>query len=487
MSDSSKQRIHPSVLKVLSDINNAEVPVSQRARQSFRSLDRSLKSFLKSSNLPGLEYRLRLAGYNALSDLLDADIEMLCAHGFTPIMARRLLRALEEYVIGSLNQSEEDFPLPFQLVRKGQKINSDPTEKMKAMPTYGKQNVKRQRFIVSPKMAKKRSSSKGNKMKNPNPKQPVSYVRLMSEDSLPSEPIFPNVLPGNFGISEEAGGRDSRESGEELAVSEDLRGSEDELAVNTEPNTALRGSGDELAGGDEATAAASGHSEDEAVALPSETTSQNTTTTTTTTTTGDLSSLETRAGGDRSPLPGSPGLPGRGRGRENWRRSVPVFQEFFMPDEIDTGERWTSSDEMGRRLKRCSSVPADFRFHSSADAGMATSPSPAAVHQPWCMLVRSYSCPASLAVPPSQIESTLIKLSTSQELPVIESSLRLLCSLAKGLEVNRKEVRESGGLEVAVDLLVTLCTHPRVVSSCFKLIKFLTREGMYRHMYPRQS
>ncbi len=402
-------------------ITQSDARLPQRTRQSFKSLDRGLKAFLRSSNLPGLEYRLKLAGYNSLSDLLGTEVDILCAHGFTPLMARRLLGALDEYLMRQFDRVDRDeaIRLPFELVRKGQKINSDPTEKMKALPTFGKQNVKRQRFVELPKMAKKRASSaKGTKVMA-NQKRPISYVRLMSQEHLPNEPIFPNdVIQEVVETEEEVIGPEA--SNEVFFAAAAIEGVEPE---GVEPVPSLGVEVEEVTSG------------------------------------------PGLAHANVDPLPvGSVGMGGA------YRHSVPTFQEFFMPDDFDFGEPW-ASPEVGRRANRRSSVPADYRFHGSSSTA-----APPPLHT-WCTLMRSYSCPSSLAVPPSQIESTITQLCTSQELPVLVASLSSLCSLVAGSGPLREEAREKRGLEVAVDLLISLCTIPRIVELCFKLIKCLTREG----------
>jgi len=57
-----------------------------------------MKVFLRASNLPGLEYRLKLAGYRSLGDLLNTDRETLMSKGFTGIMAQQLMNAVAEYI-----------------------------------------------------------------------------------------------------------------------------------------------------------------------------------------------------------------------------------------------------------------------------------------------------------------------------------------------------------------------------------------------------
>ena len=429
-------RFIPAILRVFTN-SQANERLPARTKQSFKSLDRGLKAFLRSSNLPGLEYRLRLAGYNSLSDLLDADVDALCAHGFTPLMARRLLRALDDYIVRQLDRND-GVQIPFQLVRKGQKIKSDPTEKMKAMPTFGKRNIKRQR---SQEMSKKRvNTPKGGKAIAP--KRPISYVRLMSQDNLPSEPIFQHdVFSGvsngdTEGGAVEEGGVRGVEEGSTIGGTERGEGTE-EGGGRTEEEEEGRGVDE---GGVFLTTAAEGVSA--------------------------AAESDVRAREDVDPLPVRDGVPISAR-TVRFRHSVPVFQEFFVGDALDTGEHWLSADEMGKRARRCNSVPADFRFHNSNSTPLRS----------WCMLVRSYSCPSSLATPPSQIESTLTELCTSQELPVIVTTLESLASVVQHSEAQRREVREKGGTEVLVDLLITLCTHPRVVDSGFKLLKYLTRGG----------
>ena len=151
------------------------------SKRPFSSLDRNLKVFLRASNLPGLEYRLRLARYHTLSDLLDTSVEELCARGFTMVMARRLLNALGEYIQRHLDE-DEGANLPFRLVRRGQKILVGPSEQMKALPTYGKQNVKRQKLADDKRSKPNKLAVRGVKSKTSG--RTPSRIRLMSEETL---------------------------------------------------------------------------------------------------------------------------------------------------------------------------------------------------------------------------------------------------------------------------------------------------------------
>ena len=154
-------------------------------RKYLLSLDRNMKSFLRASNLPGLEYRLKLAGYHMFDDLLCTDRETLEARGFTGIMAQRLMNAVSEYVSRQVHRSDEE-RLPFRLVRRGQRLQTEPSESMKDNPNYRKQNVKRQKYADDP--AKRtlnvlqRDMPPATKLTSPTP--PHVQLRLMSEDDL---------------------------------------------------------------------------------------------------------------------------------------------------------------------------------------------------------------------------------------------------------------------------------------------------------------
>ena len=153
-------------------------PSQQVVRQtggvvSIKTLDRSLKSFLRTSNLSGLDYRLKIAGYNTFNDLLEADAHTLVRKGFTGLMARRLIGAVEEYL------RKQGRPMqPYQVVRRGAQIKEEPSEGVKALPTFGKRNVKR-KVSEEPKL----------------PQRISHEVHLMSEDALhSSQVIFPHVV-----------------------------------------------------------------------------------------------------------------------------------------------------------------------------------------------------------------------------------------------------------------------------------------------------
>ena len=154
----------------------------------LQSLDFSLKHFLRASNLPGLEYRLRLAGFYTVTDLLGTDVSELVSSGFTALMARRLLLALDEYVCKQLERRGA-LPLPFQLVRPGGKISSEPTDKMKAVPTFGKRNVKRASL---PEGSRKQTSGSAGSFGQSSGRS-MAVIRLMEEE-LPPAVHFPHSL-----------------------------------------------------------------------------------------------------------------------------------------------------------------------------------------------------------------------------------------------------------------------------------------------------
>ena len=137
--DAPDSLIPPSRLRGLGVVGGGG---GARRQKYLLSLDRSMKVFLRASNLPGLEYRLRLAGYHTFNDLLSTDRETLEARGFTGIMARRLMNAVSEYIRKEVYRTEEE-RLPFRLVRRGKRLQKEPSESMKENPNYRKQNLKR--------------------------------------------------------------------------------------------------------------------------------------------------------------------------------------------------------------------------------------------------------------------------------------------------------------------------------------------------------
>ena len=159
-------------------------------KSSYQSLDKSLKMFLRANNLSGLEYRLCLAGYYSLGDLLSANVELLCAEGITCLMARRLLNAVDDHIHRRV-ELEEGANQPFKLVRKGQKIPSEPSKQMMALPTYRVPNKKRKRSVDDGRseMSKAGAANSGSKSGIS-----VSKIRLMSADILKQQHFVVSTL-----------------------------------------------------------------------------------------------------------------------------------------------------------------------------------------------------------------------------------------------------------------------------------------------------
>lgn len=147
------------------------------------SLDRSMKVFLRTSNLPGLEYRLKLAGYRTFRDLLNTDRETLEAKGFTGIMAQQLMNAVLEYVQRQVYRSEEE-RLPFRLVRKGQRLQTEPSESMKGNPNYQKRNFKRHKSVEDQAKGSHNIGRVAHRDISKSSRQAPSQVRLMTKDDL---------------------------------------------------------------------------------------------------------------------------------------------------------------------------------------------------------------------------------------------------------------------------------------------------------------
>jgi hypothetical protein len=459
--------IHPSVARVLERTEEQALPL--RKRRDFQSLDRSLKSFLRASNLPGLEYRLKLAGYQRLDDLLDTDAEKLVSDGFTRLMAKRLMTALDNYIQRHLDITDGQ-PSPFQLVRRGhlgQRIKSDPSEEMKALPNYGKRNVKRQSSseTVLLRSGKKRSAPK---------QKHTSVVRLMSEDQMPSEPIFPNVIDvrdsvfvGEEGESQGSGGGSERSSMTSSSTNitsssssglveigrvveiHSSRGGDEENApsiipvVNTTRSSAMF---EEFFLDDVDTVAPSAPSQS-AAATPSDT------------------------------------EPSQRQETEN-RELLPQTRPTSLPDH--------GRDSVGYELRPSASVPAGLWLSGPMESASPQYPEHTYIR------VRAYSCPPSIASMVTPLEAILLVLTSAQDVDSIIVALKQLISQirAQGEEgdgvqrpdvANRDDVEgdgdsvrlvEAGVIAAALmDILQETVSSQRVVELCCKVLRLLTKEG----------
>ena len=114
--------------------SSASLPGSLADRKPA-NLGHGLKSFLRDSNLSGLEYRLRLAGYYTMEDLLKTNEDRLKASGLTPLMTSRLIKALTDY-----HRNKPRSAAPLKPVRQGANIRQIPPQEALAIR---KRNVKR--------------------------------------------------------------------------------------------------------------------------------------------------------------------------------------------------------------------------------------------------------------------------------------------------------------------------------------------------------
>jgi hypothetical protein len=107
------------------------------------TLDRTLKGFLHYSNLKGLEYRLRIAGVYTLEDLAYTDEIKLSQHGgFTRLMARRLLMALDDYLESDGDIVETSITQTSHTSAKRRSLYRASTL-LRSQKNYGRMNVKR--------------------------------------------------------------------------------------------------------------------------------------------------------------------------------------------------------------------------------------------------------------------------------------------------------------------------------------------------------
>ena len=78
-----------------------------------------------------------MLGVYTLEDLIVSDESILCRHGFTLLMARRLYNALDEYIM-------EPELTPFELLHQNQQPQTNPSTLLRSRENYGKRNIKRQ-------------------------------------------------------------------------------------------------------------------------------------------------------------------------------------------------------------------------------------------------------------------------------------------------------------------------------------------------------
>ena len=442
---------HPSVACVLERAEDQVLPL--RKRRDFQSLDRSLKSFLRASNLPGLEYRLKLAGYQCLDDLLDANVEMLVSYGFTRLMAKRLMTSLDTYIQRHFNVTDSQ-PSPFQLVRRGhlgQKIKSDPSEEMKALPNYGKRNVKRQSSSepVLFRSGKKRSASK---------QQHTSAVRLMSEEQIPSEPIFPNVIDvrDSVFVGEQEEGSDSERSSMTSSSTKDMTSSTSGSSQMIELGRVMetRSPGD--------------REEDAPAIIPVNTTHS--------------SAMFEEHILDDIDTPVSTTLPvlaAAGFGEAELSLQQEKVSKFPpLQPSSSVGDR----DSLGYKLRPIASVPAGLWLSSPSESVSPQYPEDTYIR------VRAYSCPPSIASMATPLEASLLVLTSARRVDSVVMALEQLVSQLQALEVKEGSavklgcgdvVRlvEAGVFPVLRDVLQTSISSQRVVELCCTVLKLLTREG----------
>lgn len=426
--------IHPSVARV---IDSAEQALPLKQRRDFKSLDRSLKVFLRASNLPGMEYRLKLAGYHSLDDLLDTDAEMLTSQGFTRLMAKRLMTSLDSYILRHLDITEGQ-PSPFQLVRRGhlgQKIKSDPSDEMKALPNYGKRNVKRHSS------SDQELFSRSGKKKSAQKQHHSPVVRLMSEEQIPSEPIFPNVIDARDSVfieEDETASEESKRSSRTASSSSSSQMVEIGHVVEIRQ---MRNDGPEIIPVDVEPPRTSYMFEE-----------------------FFLDDVDT-------PVPSAPPLE--------------VLEHIHQP-KTKTGllrQQLSFTPSQGSaslKLRPTASVPASFWF---ASVGSPSSQYPEHTY----IRVRAYSCPPSLASMATPLEALLLVLTSAQDMESIISGLKQLVSQlqvqgggdsVRAVDGDRVRLVESGVIPALVDLLKVESTSQQVTELCCRAMKLIAREGM---------
>ncbi len=393
-------------------------------RRRLKSLDRSLKTFLRLSNLPGLEYRLRLAGYYTVVDLLGATEEGLVARGFTPLMARRLLTALDDYIRRHVEIGPH---VQFKMVRRGQKMRTEPSERVKAMPTYGKRNFKRQSSLPDGSW-----NSKGSRASSLSAPKTPARVRLMSDEVLNLQHFIqlPSATEGDqtqhlnqpSGVME---GDQTQHLNQPLGVMEG-----DQTQHLNQPLSAIE---------------ASDQTQEQDL------------------TEGVDASQERLMGSDRT---GGEELFDLGLRESLSPTSVNDTDPIMMSPSPVSPSSWST-------MIRSSSIPADFRW-TDMDA----------YNIEWFLhhRVRHYSCPPRLrSLKPRPLSDTKSAIDSLRDASDADSTFLALQQLVQDFRSPTVGggVRRGGreAVEVVLGVMEHFCYAPKIVERSLRVLKHLTRRG----------
>ena len=407
------------------------------ARKScYQSVDKSLKVFLRISNLSGLEYRLRLAGYYTLGDLLSTNVELLCAGGITSLMARRLLNALDEYIQSHM-ELEEGANQPFKLVRKGQKIPSEPSKQMMALPTYGKQNKKRKRSVEDgSEMSNPDAASTGSGKKSG---KSLSKIRLMTAGMLNQKYFVLSTLLEEEKKKEEEKGEEEEEEEEEKEEEKEKEEEEEEKEKEEEKEEEEEG---EEEGEEEVEEEVEEEEEEEEKEEAKE---------------------EEKEEGEKEEK--------EEEGRGNLHDGVEKEDTQFGSERVDYNIVFRDSIFLSNpgSLTQSVSLPEDFQWSKTQEPEAFS-------WYPWFQ-VRCYSSPGSLASPtPTTMESLVNTLTSAVEDDTVFIALRSLIVKCKYHSLETKAEKYDAVAAVA-DVLQRRYDHPDVaVQGCIAL-KYLTRNG----------
>ena len=400
-------------------------------KSSYQSLDKSLKMFLKANNLPGLEYRLRLAGYYTLGDLLSANVELLCAEGITCLMARRLLNAVDDHIHRHV-ELEEGANQPFKLVRKGQKIPSEPSKQMMALPTYGVPNKKRKRSVDDGRseMSKAGAADSGSKSGIS-----VSKIRLMSADILKQQHFVVSTLleEEKWEKKEEEEKEKEKEVKKEEERKEEEKEKEKEVKKEEERNEEEKKEKEEKEKEEEEKKKGEEEGEEE---------------------------KEKKGEGEKEEK----------EGRGNLHDKVEKEDAQFGSEKVDN---MASRDSIflpdPGSLTRSMSLPEDFQLSGIQESEV----------YPWYSWfhVRCYSSPGSLASPPpTTTESLMSTLTSAVEDGTVFIALRSLIVECKHHSLETRS-EKTDAVAAVVGVLERMSDHPDVAVQGCRALKYLTRNG----------
>ena len=356
---------------------------------------------------------------------------------------------------------EEGANQPFKLVRKGQKIPSEPSKQMMALPTYGKQNKKRKRSLEDgSEMSKPDAAGSGSK-----PGKSLSKIRLMSADMLNQQYFVSSTLleEEKWEKKEEEKEKEEEEEGEEEKKEEEEEEEEKKKKKEGEEEGEKEEKKKKREGEEKEEGEEEGEKEEKKKKREGEEKEEGEEE-------GEKEEKKKKREGEKEEGE-EEGEKEEEEGRGNLHDGVEKKDAQFGSERVDYNMAFRDSIFLPNpvSLTRSVSLPEDFQWSGTQEPEAFS-------WYPWFQ-VRCYSSPGSLASPPpTTTESLVYTLTSAVEDDTVFIALRSLIVKCKYRSLEMKAEKYDAVAAVA-DVLQRRYDHPDVaVQGCIAL-KYLTRNG----------